>query len=80
MPRPHQAATRLLCRLHPRLPAVEQPAEVFGVHGLLDEQVDLPPHAEHRALLHPLQLLLQPEQHPLRHFVEALTVTAEGRT
>lgn len=64
--------------LHPGLPAMEEPAEVFGVHGLLDEQVDLPPHAEHRALLHSLQLLLQPEQHPLSHFVGALTVTKGG--
>lgn len=68
-----------LSGLHPGLPAWEEPAEIFGVHGLLDEQVDLPPDAEHRALLHPLQLLLQPQQHPLRHFVEALAVTAGGR-
>lgn len=62
--------------LHPGLPAVEEPAEVVGVHGLLDEQVDLPPHTEHGALLHPLQLLLQPQQHPLGHLVEALAVAA----
>lgn len=65
--------------LHPGLPAREEPAEVLGVHGLLDEQVDLAADAEHRPLLHPLQLLLQPQQHPLRHFVEALAVAAGGR-
>lgn len=68
----------LLSGLHPGLPAWVESAEVFGVHGLLDEQVDLPPNAEHRALLHPLQLLLQPQEHPLGHFVEALTVTARS--
>lgn len=62
--------------LYPGLPAVEESAEVLGVHGLLDEQVDLPPHAEDGALLHPLQLLLQPQQHPLRHLVKALAVAA----
>lgn len=73
-----QEALRL-SGLHPGLPAREQSAEVLWVHGLLDEQVDLPPHAEHRPLLHPLQLLLQPQQHPRRHFVEALAVTAGAR-
>lgn len=65
--------------LHPGLPAREQSAEVFGVHGLLDEQVDLPADAKYCALLQPFQLLLQPQQHPLRHLVEALTVTAAKR-
>lgn len=65
--------------LHPGLPAREESAEVLWVHGLLDEQVDLPPDAEHRPLLHPLQLLLQPQQHPRCHFVEALAVTAGAR-
>lgn len=69
---------QLFSGLHPGLPAWKQSAEVFGVHGLLYEQVDLPPHTEHRALLHPLQLLLQPQQHPLRHLVEALTVAGRG--
>lgn len=79
MSRPHRAVnTPTLWPLHPGLPAGEEPAQVLGVHGLLDEQVDLPPDAEHRALLHPLQLLLQPQQHPLGHLVEALAVAAEG--
>lgn len=66
----------LFSSLHPGLPSWEKSAEVFGVHGLLDEQVDLSSHAEHRSLFHSLELLLQPQQHPLRHLVEALTVTA----
>lgn len=37
--------------LDPGLPAREQSAEVFGVHGLLDEQVDLPPDTKYCALL-----------------------------
>lgn len=61
----------------PGLPSGEEAAEVFGVHRLLNEEVYLPPHAEHRPLLHALQLLLQSQQHPLRHFIEALTVTAQ---
>lgn len=60
--------------LHPGLPSREESAEVFGVHGLLNEQVDLSAHAQHRSILHPLQLFLQAQQHPLRHLVEALTV------
>lgn len=79
MPRPRRAEnTPTLRPLHPGLPAGEEPAQVLGVHGLLDEEVDLPPDAEHRALLHPLQLLLQPQQNPLGHLVEALAVAAEG--
>lgn len=70
--------SHLLGGLHPGLPAGVQPAQVSGVHGLLDQEVDLPPDAEHRAFLHALQLLLQPQENPLRHFVEALTV-AVGR-
>lgn len=66
----------LFSSLHPGLPSWEKSAKVFGVHGLLDEQVDLSSHAEHRSLFHSLELLLQPQQHPLRHLVEALTVTA----
>lgn len=65
--------------LDPGLPAMEQSAEVFGVHGLLDEQVDLPPDAKYCALLQPFQFLLQPQQHPLCHLVETLTVTAGKR-
>lgn len=63
--------------LDPGLPAGEEAAEIVRVHGLLDEEVDLPSYTEHPAILHPLQLLLQPQQHALRHLVEALAITAE---
>lgn len=71
--------TSCVAVLHPGLPAGEEPAQVLGVQGLLDQEVDLPPHAQHRAFLHPLQLLLQPQQNPLGHLVEALPVAAGGR-
>lgn len=45
----------------PGLPAGEEAAEVFGVHCLLNEEVYLAAHAEHRPLLNTLQLLLQSE-------------------
>lgn len=71
------AASTQACVSDPGLPAGEEAAEVFGVHCLLNEEVYLPAHAEHRPLLNTLQLLLQSEQHTLCHFIKALTVTAE---
>lgn len=62
--------------LHPGMPAAIEPAEVLGVHGLLDEQVDLPLHAEHGTVLQPIQLLPQPQQRSLRHLVEAPAIAA----
>lgn len=61
----------------PGLPSGEEAAEVFGVHRLLNEEVYLATHAEHRPVLNTLQLLLQAQQHSLRHFIKALTVTAQ---
>lgn len=58
----------------PSLPAREEATQVLWVHSLLDEEVDLPPHTEHRPLLHTLQLLLEPEQDTFGNLVEALSV------
>lgn len=61
----------------PCLPPGEEAAQVLGIHGLLDEEVDLAADAEHCSLLHTFEFLLQPQQHALRHLVEALTVAAD---
>lgn len=66
----------MLDPLHPGLPSRKELAQVFGVHGLLYEEVDLPSHAEHGSLLNTLQLLLKPHQNTLGHFVKTLVVTA----
>lgn len=57
---------------HPRFPSREEPAEVLGVHGLLYEQIHLPPDAEHGSFLHPFQFLLEPHQDAFGHFVQTL--------
>lgn len=66
-----------MCVSNPCLPAGEEAAQVFRIHGLLDEEVDLAADTEHRSLLHTFEFLLQPQQHALRHLVEALTVAAD---
>ena len=55
---------------NPWLPAWEEDTEVLRVSSLLDEVVDLSTHTERYTILYPLQLLLQPYQHPLCHLVE----------
>lgn len=66
---------------YPSFPSWEKSAEIFGVHGLLYEQIHLPTHTEHGALLHAFQLLLQSHQYTLRYLVETLvSITNDKNT
>lgn len=65
------------CVSNPSLPAREEAAQVLGVHGLLDKEVDLAAYAEYCSLLHTFEFLMQAQQHALRHLVKALTVAAD---
>ena len=62
------------------LPPREQPAQVLWVPGLLYEVVYLTAGAELHTILHPLQLLVQPQQHPLSHAVPAVRRLVGGVT
>lgn len=61
--------------LYIRLPAGEEPTEVLWVACLLYKMCDLSSAAQLNSILDALQLLLQPQQHALRHLVNVgLTV------
>lgn len=63
---------------HPGFPSRKELAQVFRVHGLLDEEVHLSSHAKHRSLLNAFQLLLKSHQDAFSHFVKTLVITAGG--
>ena len=62
------------------LPPRKEPTQVLWVPGLLYEVVDLSAGAELHAILHPLQLLVQPQQHPLSNAVPAVRRLMGGVT
>ena len=55
--------------LHVGLPPIKEATEPLWVPGLLDEKVDLPLHRESAVIFDTVQLLVHPQQSPLRHRV-----------
>lgn len=65
---------------YPWFPSWEEAAKIFGVHGLLYEEVHLAGHAEHCTFFHSFKFLLKSYQDTLCHFVEQLVFITEKET
>lgn len=66
--------------LYPWFPPWEEAAKIFGVHGLLYEEVHLAGHAEHCTFFHSFKFLLKSYQNTLCHFIEQLVFITEKET